>query len=97
MGKVIILKGEPFQLINQLKEQKVFDALGGDALNEMVTLFELLKSMNGLKNVIFDLSLARGLDYYTGLIQETVLLTGGLGSISGGYSFILMLGAVMMN
>jgi len=97
LGKVIILKGEPFQLINQLKEQKVFDALGGDALNEMVTLFELLKSMNGLKNVIFDLSLARGLDYYTGLIQETVLLTGGLGSISGGYSFILMLGAVMMN
>lgn len=97
MGKIIVLKGEPFQLINQLKEQKVFDELGAEALNEMVTLFEFLKSMNGLKNVIFDLSLARGLDYYTGLIQETVLLTGGLGSISGGYCFILMQGAVMMN
>lgn len=34
----------------------------------MEVLFTLLRSMNGLNNVIFDLSLARGLDYYTGLI-----------------------------
>jgi histidyl-tRNA synthetase len=34
----------------------------------MEILFTILRCMNGLKNVIFDLSLARGLDYYTGLI-----------------------------
>lgn len=54
----------------------MFEKLGKEALEEMELLFTLLKGMNGLKNVIFDLSLARGLDYYTGLIQETVLLTG---------------------
>jgi histidyl-tRNA synthetase len=40
--------------------------------------------MNGIKNVSFDLSLARGLDYYTGIIQETVLEGANIGSISGG-------------
>jgi histidyl-tRNA synthetase len=29
--------------------------------------------MDGLKNMSFDLSLARGLDYYTGVIVEAVL------------------------
>lgn len=59
--------------------------MGWDALEEMEMLFVYLKQMNGLKHVLFDLSLARGLDYYTGLIQETVLTEGSLGSISGGY------------
>lgn len=38
------------------------------------------------KNIVFDLSLARGLDYYTGVIFEAVL-TGddiGVGSVAGG-------------
>lgn len=36
----------------------------------MQLLFGYLDSMGGLANVEFDLSLARGLDYYTGLIME---------------------------
>lgn len=40
--------------------------------------------MNGLKNVSFELSLARGLDYYTGVILEAVLIGAQVGSISGG-------------
>jgi len=39
----------------------------------------------GLKSEIqFDLSLARGLDYYTGPIFEAVLIGGNVGSVSGG-------------
>lgn len=34
--------------------------------------------------VSFDLSLARGLDYYTGVIYETVLKGQDVGSVSGG-------------
>jgi len=34
--------------------------------------------------VRFDLSLARGLDYYTGVIYEAILLEGDVGSIAGG-------------
>ena len=41
----------------------------------------------------FDLSLARGLDYYTGLIYETVLTdTNEVGSISGGGRFDNLIG-----
>ena len=36
----------------------------------MEMLFKYLEAMKGLENVIFDLSLARGLDYYTGIIYE---------------------------
>jgi histidyl-tRNA synthetase len=32
--------------------------------------------MKGMNNTIFDLSLARGLDYYTGVICEAVLVGG---------------------
>lgn len=34
----------------------------------MEKLFSYLKAMNRLDKVTFDLSLTRGLDYYTGLI-----------------------------
>jgi histidyl-tRNA synthetase len=42
----------------------------------MKLLFDYLKAMDGLKNVSFDLSLARGLDYYTGVIVEAVFVGG---------------------
>lgn len=44
----------------------------------MGVLFDLLAAMRGLANVSFDLSLARGLDYYTGIIYEAVLNSGTL-------------------
>lgn len=37
-----------------------------------------------LDNIRFDLSLARGLDYYTGLIYEVVLEGSAVGSIAAG-------------
>jgi histidyl-tRNA synthetase len=41
--------------------------------------------MNVMHRILFDFSLARGLDYYTGLIYEGVLLDEGkVGSIAGG-------------
>ena len=44
-----------------------------------------MQSYGCLQYISFDLSLARGLDYYTGLIYETILITEkGVGSISAG-------------
>ena len=40
--------------------------------------------MGALDNILFDFSLARGLDYYTGLIYEAVLIGSDRGSIAGG-------------
>jgi histidyl-tRNA synthetase len=41
-------------------------------LEDMTLLFTYLTSLAALKNVSFDLSLARGLDYYTGMIFEVI-------------------------
>jgi len=40
--------------------------------------------MKCLDKISFDLSLARGLDYYTGLIFEAVLVGSKRGSVAGG-------------
>lgn len=51
----------------------------------MELLFSYLEAMNCLQHISFDFSLARGLDYYTGLIYECVLTdTDRVGSIAGG-------------
>lgn len=56
------------------------------ALAEMDLLFGYLEALRALPNIQFDMSLARGLDYYTGPIYEAVLTGGGtnVGSIGGG-------------
>ena len=53
-------------------------------IEEMSTLFTYLEGMQALDNILFDFSLARGLDYYTGLIYEAVLTGSDRGSIAGG-------------
>ena len=51
----------------------------------MKKLSENLKILGCYDSILFDLSLARGLDYYTGVIYEAVLVgESGLGSIGGG-------------
>jgi len=52
----------------------------------MELLFTYLEQMNCLQYFSFDFSLARGLDYYTGLIYEAVLTdpSNKVGSIAGG-------------
>jgi hypothetical protein len=42
------------------------------------------QAFNALGPISFDLSLARGLDYYTGVIYEAVLEGGNVGSIAAG-------------
>eukprot|EP00244_Chara_vulgaris_P008426 TRINITY_DN3309_c0_g1_i1.p1 TRINITY_DN3309_c0_g1~~TRINITY_DN3309_c0_g1_i1.p1 ORF type:complete len:214 (-),score=43.65 TRINITY_DN3309_c0_g1_i1:639-1280(-) len=55
------------------------------ALDELFVLFSYLESMKAIHRVVFDLSLARGLDYYTGVIYEAVFKgTTQVGSIAAG-------------
>ncbi len=53
---------------------------------ELKLLFDYLEAMGSLQYVSFDMSLARGLDYYTGVIYEAVLIDGSVavGSIAAG-------------
>jgi histidyl-tRNA synthetase len=87
IGRFVEYKGEPLELLARLRSDGVFTghAEGEETLKEMELLFSYLQSMDCLSNVIFDFSLARGLDYYTGLIYEAVLTdTDKVGSIAGG-------------
>ena len=88
IGVFVVQKGEPWAMYNSLMENKVFGTHKGalDALEDLRILFEYLQAMDKLKYISFDLSLARGLDYYTGVIYEAVCMNGNtqVGSIGGG-------------
>ena len=87
LEKFVQYKGAPWDMMKRLKDDKVFDnnKLGQECMQEMELLFKYLDAMGVLNKVSFDFSLARGLDYYTGVIYEAVLTdTDRVGSISGG-------------
>ena len=89
------LKDSPRQLLNKLLgiEELTANKKGKDALEEMGILIDYLEIMKIEGFCTFDLSLARGLDYYTGLIYEAVLTdTDKVGSIAGGGRYDNLLG-----
>lgn len=61
-------------MIENIEKLKIFEdnTLGKEGLEDMKLIFNFARDMS-VKNLLFDLSLARGLDYYTGMILETVL------------------------
>eukprot|EP00457_Paulinella_chromatophora_P000983 gb/GEZN01000985.1/.p1 GENE.gb/GEZN01000985.1/~~gb/GEZN01000985.1/.p1 ORF type:complete len:1094 (+),score=229.87 gb/GEZN01000985.1/:27-3284(+) len=67
-------------------------------LNELETLFTYLRAMKCLDRISFDLSLARGLHYYTGVIYEALLTTeDGIGSIAAGGRYDGLIGMFSSN
>lgn len=88
IGTFVLNKGAPWDLYNELMEGNKFEKHTGalEAMEDLRILFEYLDAMDKLKFFSFDLSLARGLDYYTGVIYEAVCMNGNtqVGSIGGG-------------
>jgi histidyl-tRNA synthetase len=79
IGTFINEKGHPLTLLRRLKQEGsafLENAGSVDALNDLEILFKALDESKRLDKVVFDLSLARGLDYYTGVIFEAVLKGG---------------------
>lgn len=71
-------------------EKSLIELLGdateiSEGLSELKTVFDLLNSQESLDDVIIDLMIIRGLDYYTGTVFETFITDHReLGSISSG-------------
>ena len=88
IGKFVLNSGSPKELWTKLTDEKQFGDHEGaaSALQDLQLLFTYLEAMGSLQYVSFDLSLARGLDYYTGVIYEVVLTDGStqMGSIAAG-------------
>ncbi|OAY81718.1 Histidine--tRNA ligase, cytoplasmic [Ananas comosus] len=75
IGTFVEKRGPPLEILSELtKEGGQFMENSGSvvALNELDILFKALEKSKCLDKVVFDLSLARGLDYYTGVIYEAV-------------------------
>jgi histidyl-tRNA synthetase len=73
IGEYVVLKGQE-DLLSKLQadEKLMANASMKAGLEDMQLLFTYLKAFDVLSNISFDLSLARGLDYYTGVIFEVV-------------------------
>ena len=68
-------EGKPFEQLESLIKEEVFkdSKIGMEALEEFKLLFTYLESLDALANIEFDLSLARGLDYYTGIFSFFII------------------------
>lgn len=88
IGEFVVLKGKPWEMYKLLTEGKKFGdhKEAAEAMEDLRICFEYLEAMDKLQFISFDLSLARGLDYYTGVIYEAVCMNGNtqVGSIGGG-------------
>ncbi|KAI3833309.1 hypothetical protein MKW98_006408 [Papaver atlanticum] len=78
-------RGPPLELLSELKQDSQFVENNGSALKDLYILFEALEQSECIHRVVFDLSLARGLDYYTGVIFEAIYKgSTQVGSIGAG-------------
>ncbi|EMD42286.1 hypothetical protein CERSUDRAFT_110813 [Gelatoporia subvermispora B] len=74
IGEYVKHKGGP-ELLEQLKADASLmgNASAKHGIEEMDILFTFLKSYKVIDKISFDMSLARGLDYYTGIIYEAIV------------------------
>lgn len=94
-----VKKSGGLELVEELAQSKLIedpDAKRG--LEEMKILYSYAEHMNISKYLKFDLSLARGLDYYTGLIFEAVV-SGDVevGSIAAGGRYDNLVSSLLDN
>lgn len=78
--KLISISGEPRKMIKRLKDLGVNSKL----ISKMDDLFDYISMYNVDAKLSLDLSLVRGLEYYTGPIFEIVTTKMKIGSIAGG-------------
>ena len=81
---VLTLSGSTADKIARMRELLSGSAIGTKGLDEVATLFSLIAGAGISQPVELDLSLARGLNYYTGAIFEVKALDFAIGSICGG-------------
>ena len=81
---VLTLSGTTEEKLGRMRELLQSSETGMKGLEEIGTLFALIGEAGIRQQVELDLSLARGLNYYTGAIFEVKALDFAIGSICGG-------------
>jgi histidyl-tRNA synthetase len=91
--KLLTVAGSNDQRIDRVADLLKSSVTGSNGIQEMRELFSYLRSYGIPEKVLlFDLFLARGLDYYTGPIFETVVEKPKIGSITGGGRYDKLIG-----
>ncbi len=81
---IILLKGSNEEKLAKLQEILAASETGLNGVKELETVFRYITSLNIATKTELDLTLARGLNYYTGCIFEVKALDVEIGSITGG-------------
>ena len=81
---IIMLSGSNDDKLKTIADVLKDSEVGCKGVEEIKFILEVLKTTNIKSKVSFDLTLARGLNYYTGAIFEVKALDVEIGSITGG-------------
>ena len=81
---ILTLSGTTNEKLDKLSEVLATSETGMTGVQELRTIFNYVDNMNIQQEVELDLSLARGLNYYTGAIFEVKAKDYAIGSITGG-------------
>ncbi|MCL1867729.1 MAG: histidine--tRNA ligase [Paludibacter sp.] len=81
---ILLLKGANAEKLAALRKILQNSEIGLCGISEIQTIFDLLDNLKLTANVELDLTLARGLNYYTGAIFEVKARDVEIGSITGG-------------
>lgn len=81
---ILDLSGTNTEKLTKLKTILEGSEIGLKGVQELKTVFDTIKILNITTEIKLDLTLARGLSYYTGAIFEVKALDAEIGSITGG-------------
>ena len=81
---IILLQGSNEEKLQSLRQTLATAEIGQKGIDEMSAIFSRLKNVNVKAVLQLDLTLARGLNYYTGAILEVKANDVEMGSICGG-------------
>ncbi|KAK8568860.1 hypothetical protein V6N13_106741 [Hibiscus sabdariffa] len=98
IGTFVKIRGPPLELLSKIMggaegSELLKHNASKEALDDLSLLFDALDKSRCIDKVVFDLSLARGLDYYTGVIFEAAFKGGvQVGSIGAGGRYDNLIG-----
>ena len=81
---ILNLSGDNREKLEQLRIVLKDSETGLKGVEELTTVFNYIQTLNISTEIKLDLTLARGLSYYTGAIFEVKALDAEIGSITGG-------------
>jgi histidyl-tRNA synthetase len=82
--KYLSIKGSNEEKLVQIKFLVNENKTGKEGIEELEFLYNFINQQSAIDNLQFDFTLARGLNYYTGIIYEVKANAVQIGSIGGG-------------